>query len=482
MGTDSAAPPSARPAEKAVAWAWLLPVWALWRPAAAGRLASARSRWGAIGLLVAGLVALAAVVVGLEIYNETRDYIWVPAGEGEELIGPSTGYWNTNGRWEEVHRTPWEVWVHWRETAWLGWITMAEVTLVMTFALGVSALLGLAWLNWPLVHRGGRLWASYWRSWRVGLAWLWPVTWCMLLWGTLYVKGEITDFPQWFEDVTGGRDYWVWLHVPFVAFAVYLVVWLRLAVRGLERAGDVVEDEADERTPLCEGCGYNLTHLSEGGRCTECGLDLQESLDPERRRRGVPWARRRGALTWLETVWMVLVRPRSFYSRLRVRVPVDSDSGFAVRTYVLLGLMALLWGVLVTLAGCAVHNEEPPWQWDPDVIPAMVMVAVWWSASCWWGARGLAALMFTWWAVRKRLPGARGVGRMIMYESAFLWVFSGGWGLLVMGLVVGADMIGPVVWMWTLVEGAVFFLMIGLLVMWVWRFGVARRAIQWANF
>jgi hypothetical protein len=68
------------------------------------------------------------------------------------------------------------------------------------------------------------------------------------------------------------------------AFAWWLVALLRGV--GADRPTQPVH-----RPPLCEACGYNLTHAPLDGRCSECGAPVAASLGPDARP-GTWWDRR----------------------------------------------------------------------------------------------------------------------------------------------------------------------------------------------
>ncbi len=72
----------------------------------------------------------------------------------------------------------------------------------------------------------------------------------------------------------------------------------------------------DERTILCESCGYDLTGLEPSGTCPECsrpvGLSLPES------RPGSAWQQRPGLASWWRTNATVVFAPRLTMGRLRL--------------------------------------------------------------------------------------------------------------------------------------------------------------------
>jgi hypothetical protein len=77
-----------------------------------------------------------------------------------------------------------------------------------------------------------------------------------------------------------------------------------------------VQPVVDERTILCESCGYDLTGLEPSVACPECGRSVSRSL-PESRT-GSPWQRRPGLWSWWLTNLAVVRSPRDTMGRLRI--------------------------------------------------------------------------------------------------------------------------------------------------------------------
>lgn len=104
---------------------------------------------------------------------------------------------------------------------------------------------------------------------------------------------------------------------------------------------------------LCEGCGYSLLGLYSD-RCPECGRTFDPSALPLAR---VPWlyrARLGRVRAYLQTVWMVLRRPRQFAAEMcrPVRVSPADARGFrratlrlVLLTYVIIVAGGMVWAI-----------------------------------------------------------------------------------------------------------------------------------------
>ena len=110
----------------------------------------------------------------------------------------------------------------------------------------------------------------------------------------------------------------------------------------------------DERTILCESCGYDLTGLEPSGTCPECSRPVQRSL-PESRP-GSPWQRRPGLSSWWLTNQAVIRSPRDAMAGLRIE---------SVRATSLATLNCLVAGAILVA----------PWLGIPAFDPARAAVS-----------------------------------------------------------------------------------------------------------
>ena len=157
-----------------------------------------------------------------------------------------------------------------------------------------------------------------------------------------------------------------------LALAWAIWTWLRGAgaARGLPPR---------DHPPLCEWCGYNLTHAPAGGRCSECGKAVDESLGPDVRP-GSPWEHRAGVgrwRAWCQCAREAMIRPAMFGQRLRLRTRVTAHRWYCATCVPL--LMACAW---VGWLGFYVASEQrnPLGAANREVLGVFVMAAVFTTA------------------------------------------------------------------------------------------------------
>ena len=482
----------------------LAPLVLIHRPSKAGATLAAGPRSAVWVTLIVGALLLAGVVLGAMLWAGTATHEFVPPG------APGA--------------TPeWQVRQFSLAEAWYGWAgrgaLLEIVKLIVLTALPLTlAFAALAWVQLPLLHRSGSAAASYRRAFAVAVSAVGVVLLLAAVFAALSAWGDnLRD--RLFDSIAGSNVYfWLWVvarQVVLVSFSWLLIGWLACAGRAVRGAVELrpgpplphcvtcrydlthvpennlcPECGQDIRITTvagpaarCAQCGYDLMHVPADGRCPECGFATDLSLRPGLDRPGWDWQIRRGYGNWVAASFQVIFHPDRFYRKLRVWWPEGEAVTFARWHYVLIGLLAAAWMCLcmLTLVG---------------VVPALVSVVYAGLAglTCallgWCMHRGVAAVVASWWLARGAFPDFYPVWQVIRYEAAFLWVFCAFNGLLITSLmlfdswmtqawnaVFSSGLVGEPVEMLCTFCGNV-----ALFAAWLWRYGRARRAVQWANF
>lgn len=385
---DTLTVPAARPTPTTVEV--LLAPWRyLFRPGkAAERLIAARP--GAIWLhFILGNLFLATTMAGL--------FFWVDANETTLRLAPPPSL--SGG--DVAHVYDWhspsfaEVWAQWKESG-----RLAEIAEPITTLLGVFATLALllAWVELPLLFRQGSIARAYLRSLRIvwsGSGWLTVLT---LLVGvqSAYRLGEFVP-----HSVLGA--------------STFLLLWMASAVHDV-----AVAEPEPPRSLLCEKCGYDLTHLSETGRCTECGMPLKESVEPSQLRYARGWEQGDGLVRWSTDSLRVFLTGARYYRRIIVFRALDARTRFVTAHLIAIGLGAAIWfGICRYFVLPSFGFRTGFWrQVESALLPAVAA-----SLAGWITHRFVAAAVSTWWFARDMLPRPQVAYLVLVYETAFLWVF-----------------------------------------------------------
>jgi len=233
-------------------------------------------------------------------------------------------------------------------------LALVEINAVLLIEIGapladawpavVLAVLAFAWVAWvqlPQVHRTGLLRHSYWRS------------LCACSGTAGFLVGQMVLVPWLILVLDGLRNWDIAILLVIATASVLTLQWFGRAARGASgRCADV------HTHPLCEGCGYDLTHRPADGRCPECGLVLAASLDPSGWRWGGYWATRRGPSAWAKATWQIIFRPGRFYRLVRMRGGAARERAFCRWTYQAIALGALVWLACCGLCASVIYDPS----------------------------------------------------------------------------------------------------------------------------
>jgi hypothetical protein len=443
------------------------------------------ARWMAAGpawafwpvLLVAYGVFVAAFV-GVAIWDATFSFetrmVPSPPATTAVTTWPSP-------RWRSVlhQRTVPEVLAEW------GTEGLIRAGIPIAIGAGVSlAIVTVAggFLMLPTVYEGGTVWRAYKRAFAAMCS-----CWGLFLIAALAAALMITatnhaHYRGWYLPVDPLADYYP------VVMAFGMSALLLLAPAWFVASARAVRPPTPQRhlPPRCEGCGYDLTHLPESGRCPECGISTRFSITPYASRPGSPWET---GGDWPATTGRVIFKPRMFYSQLRLRdtVTARAPRSFAYVHYVLIFLVA---GAVAAL--CYASQSPRSFYSEPGFVFATTAFAASMTVLLGWLThRVVVAIVATAWFIRGTLPDPTWARKIMAYETAYLWLPTGYAGLLLASFIIGDSL-----WMSFLpgariiqdvtgmpVEPVVWFLGTGLLLAaWFWRYHVAGLATRWSNF
>ncbi len=207
----------------------------------------------------------------------------------------------------------------------------------------------------------------------------------------------------------------------FPSIVLSIAAFIVLSLRAARLAGDALPAPV-KRPPLCEGCGYDLSHVSTGGVCTECGLPLAKSLELDAVRPGNRWESRRKPKEWLHSSRAVVFKSTVFYQTLKLRTSIDAATEYSRNHFVLMGIGGGIW-ILVL---CVIASLESRPLGNSDYFIAVFLPflgSVWVPCAGWVLHRMVFSIAFIAWMLTSSIPDARWLIKVREYETAFLWLF-----------------------------------------------------------
>lgn len=433
--------------------AFIAPFRYLTKPADAAR-AMAGASPGAFRLFYCiGVAVFATTVLFLAMWDATIERSYAPPDYTAQVFERSFG----------------EVWTDWHASGDLG---ISEAILAWSAGLVVFATALAAWMLLPRVYGGGSAAAAYFRSFRAvasGFGLLWFLE---LGWGSGLVLAV-----NYHDRVQGPWDMAPFFLVILLFTGLVAVVWwIGAAARGV-----ALPPERDQDSPICEGCGYDLTHQPMEGLCPECGMAVAESLTEERRRPGADWQNLNTFGSWLESTARLLFEPSRFYGALKMRTPSQASHQFALFHYVTIGILAFPWiNVLVISTG-----GPGDMAMILSTVGMLIIPLVAWTLH-----RLIGALVASWLIVKGSLADGRSSETVISYEAAFLWAFCALDAALITSYAIYGDWIRAVLQDVgiSVFSGfppeplAVLFGNLLLCGLWLRRYQLAVKATRWSNF
>lgn len=448
----------------------LAPLICLFRPErAARRFLAARTPHFWIGFLL-GTFAISATLVGQVVRRQMIAYRWYPPA----TTLPTTMPISHSGRL--AMSTAPEIWSRMSEDR--------SVHPMLLFAGGMAALVValaafVAWLFLPAVHQSGSVRRSFERAFRT------VASGVGVLWALVFLLGGYVVFTDNYMDRVAASNQFGTAPELVAPLIVMLpaAVWLLLHWIGRACRAARGPEQTIVIPPMCEGCGYDLTHRPADGLCPECAMSVETSLTCGRLRPGADWENDTDAVIgWSRTSHAALLHPARFYAALQVRTNPEAAARFARCHYVALGSAAGVWMAGLMIASNAMQGAG-------CFLPCMMMFL---APLCGWLVqRIVGAIAASWWVTRGTLPDVRWATKIIGYETAYLWTY-GLYNAAFLSAMVLTN--GKFFRAWTnpilerallgmpLEMAAVVYPNALLSLLWLWRYRIAARAVRWSNF
>ncbi len=375
---------------------------------------------------------------------------------------------------ELVERSPLDVWA--------GWFAGSGIDLIITMALLVSGIIiacaaALAWLQRPVMHSNAPLWTTYKRAFRVvvsGSGILALVGGAVSL---IYVAGDHNSTRNMVDPTRVPTNLYIQAVVLAIPAAIsVLILWVSKAIRGTNHP-----QEDEDITPLCEGCGYNLSVLPTGGRCTECGLDIVKSLTHGEYRPGNAWQIDKSARNWSKTALRCLFSPKQFYSQTQTKSAELRGQWFAYLHYASMAAFGAGWILATTMiiSKSGFRAEE---------LVFVVYVAASMTTFAAWGVhRFVGAAVAMWWHKQDLQRNPAILPIVHTYETVYLWLFCAFNGLFITSQLAIPNWFPGLQFSLSLFglppESVAIFGGNGILILlWIRRYHRALLAVRWANF
>lgn len=463
MNESPSALESQRPRRPGLIAALYAPLLGVFRVSRAASLLTRANAFQLALILLVYMTLEAAMCVTLAVWDGTLQYDY------SSIATTTQPVW---GGWDVKSYSMSEVWSQWEARSRGN--PAFPIFMGVEFATLVAVIVAIA-LFWPRIHRHGRLRPSLRRtqaavSGTFGLAIL--LTAVVFSGNVLIHHWRMRNGLRW----GNGPDE---SHFTVMAVLLSILLMLRALSQAVRAAADA--NFAPDPPPMCEGCGYDLSHRPASGVCPECGASVDRSLEPGRGRRPSDFDKDPAWPEAVSTTIDALFSPAMFYRRLTMRIEPRRDALFRLRHHTAIYCGALLWILLLIYS-----NTSGPWGWDESlgVIAASTAAPI----VGWLVQHAVGAIACLVWAVRRTLPDLRWGVRVVNFEAVYLWLFCLFNGSMITSFVLFDDWIGGLVGHFNRPTGmpsaALAMLLPNALLIGYWILRMLRngRSVQWANY
>lgn len=206
-----------------------------------------------------------------------------------------------------------------------------------------------------------------------------------------------------------------------LSIATSIIMMLFLSSRAVKIAAQTLP-APPERPPVCEGCGYDLSHTSERGVCTECGKALAASLELDVVRPGSRWETRGGVAGWIHTSIAALFSPSRFYRVVKLRSGLEPIVRFSRIHLAVMGVGAGAWiGTVVFLDSHQDHKVDIS-EWAVVFFVGTLLTLVI-PCIAWVLHRGVFVVSTGLWLISGAIPDTRWAVKVRAFERVYLWAF-----------------------------------------------------------
>lgn len=266
-----------------------------------------------------------------------------------------------------------------------------------------------------------------------------------------------------------------------------VLVWLTQGIRSLRNL-----PYQEPVSLVCEGCGYDLTYQSPTGLCTECGLSIEQSVVPDRKRTRLCWSRSDGLSIWVGQSFSTVCTGAHVYRNLKLQQSTDDLSRFARTHYLSIFGGAMIWAFSCLLVFQLVLENQgmPEWRDLTLVALAVSTMACLVTLAGWLVHRAVGAIVATWWFSKGMFRVPTFAENVICCEAPFLWFFCFFNGTMITSFWLFDDWITQTFgWQfWNVLLGipsepaVILAGNAALIIWWMVRMHRAFLAVRWANF